>query len=1546
MHAADITAEKNRQIALQQAAGMDADRVQSYWGRDVPQSSIVSNFAASNVGQATQVNGSAPMNAFDYIAAGFNHSVSGLIISHGQETRGDQGAVLGGTGLVPRLLYSGGQMVGDLPWAFGGAVGGSAAGGGPEDGAGIITGGFGAAALPEASRQTLLAAARAGEIHSAADAIRVIQNGAWDTLKAGAAGGLGGAVMGPVGGAVLRAAGSEVVAGGAATVANAGVATTASAVAEGRMPTAQDFALGAAAAIGMHGAMGGFRPTPAAAAHVESNMRGIWGSTGLSPAEQIARAKADPTFRQELLQQDVQGDPVAPNHQAFAHDEPEPAFQPPPKPPKPPHIDAADNPARSRALMNSAAGRAVTMATDPPAMPHFIPSVDHAMDLLRQLEGSGNTSVSPAGAIGHYQIMPGTARMYGFDATRLFDPAYNETVARVIVSDLFRRYHGNMDAIAIAYNAGQGRANQYLTQGEGTRLEAIEDRTVRGGIRYVQVHAAKNEAFLPLETQKYLANGRRRAGGPLSPEEGSGSTITPDNERPDGRAIPSWESGELPHSIEEMDAESRPAGSVSAASIWDDATLDDAHASVRESLAEPPRRSLGDALNPDRLLTHYFSELQPARGVDNRLVDAGLMNRKTDFGTEDALRQTYASDARAGVWVRFGQIDGPDTKNIVPESESLFDAVRAMRKAGGNPDDWRDYMLSQRTVQKSTEFFDRATARLAALEEQLAGDPDGKIAAKNRKAAARALEAAAKRQVDTPVEQRAGFDREQRAFDQAKAAEAENARQRAAHTAATAELERAKENPGIDTGINPFAAKRIANDPAEQAKYEEATRIWTRVNNSVLDYAVKAGRYSQEQVNAMKALNTTYISMRRLVGDDASFDTPYTKGFTIGSPLKKMEGSDRQIVDPQAATIDNMRLTVKSADQNWARGQLIGLAEKDPRVAAQLGLRRVDENMDPNDDKVDKALKGYGFTEDQLEQARTAYGPLVAAREEGSMGKNEFGYYRNGTLERWQIADPDFANLLRGSYSRGQVGLITKTAQVFAAGQRAGVVIMPDFPMRSALSHQIIQFINDPIHPTPFVTWMRGITHVIGNDHVYQDALAKGAMGGALVDMDRDYLAHDVNTLFNETGVSARVWNQVTHPLQLAQLVSERIDAANRVGYTLAAQGKGIEPLKAATQARKAGIDYAEKAASSVVNWWAGITPFFRPKLLYVKNFSEAWAERPWETLAYSVGAIAVPTALLWAANYVQDQAFHANGQDDRRYSEIPRWERDYAIITPEIAGQRFKLRFPEGNGAVFGAGVNRILDAMAAHDPKAMSDWAGLILQQLPVEGPAMVQAPLEALSNHSFGTGRPLIPASLTADSPELQYTPNTTPVSKAIARLLGPPMDAMGLPHPSPIALDHIVQGWSGTAGTRLMHILGAPFDRPGPPGDVADIPFVQGLVIRQPGLSAQSIQNFYEDKRLFDTAQADVTTTKRNVSGGNSDDVKRVTTELPYAGMDSHLNGVAHTLGLMRASLWGIYENPTMTVDEKRQHIESVYNQMIGLTQGELENMEAFKRAHPR
>lgn len=1582
----DWTAQKTRSL---QVAGFKPSEINSYWGIGDPKAPGLVSQVAGNRAAA----GGEKMGPLDALAAGFNMSVTGLSINLSRSGRKPDALHPEDADLLNQALYAGGQMVGDLPATIAGFVGGAATG----SAAGAATGpaapiavpvlavggaGFGSAALPEGMRQGLLDAyeVRDGNVRSWRDAAALAIGNLEATAKQGVIGAVSAPVGGAVGGKVAAMGAKPFVAAGADALTQAVTGTAVAGALDGEVPDAEDFGTAAILALGFHTAAAatgkGYTASRDATRRVQYNLQKIYVETGVPPWEAVSRAKQDPAFRQEVFSQDVNGNPVTPNFRAAALADPEP-FKPaaraePPAPFKPStkapeavagaypaneaidagsidaaasfvsggdiasainsldpavHVRALDDLAvatqkfasendltgnrivrRIQALVDNAAdaieGRggdkefalrrmqqefsrvaqehpvvweaiaakwrdelsAATPAgttrgamsqaeaqsrlgvnideslvtemknvTPRPAVTKYAVTPQEASELLVKLEGSRDDSVSPVGAIGKHQIMPGTARQYmgkDFDVSTLFDPAVNKRVHDKIVADLHRRYAGDMTAIAIAYNAGPGRASQYMTKGEGTRLKAIPDRNVRSGIRYESEPAARDESFLPKETQKYLANGRRRSGGEM-PGGGDGGQLKIPNYVPETKAGGGEGGGG-----------GRPPGGAAGGGADEPGKPGFWETADERTLTEEILRNVGEApkpkslIDPDLLLTQSISELTPARRIDDQLIRAGEYDRNTQLGTEDMFRQTYASDARASVFVQHGLVD-PITLDVIKDSPSFMKAARALKEDGGDMDGWLAWMLAKRTTDKAAQ--------------------------------------------------------------------------------------------GVETGLNPRAAFSLAVNKAAVRKYERASKIFTDTMNGALDYAKGSGMFSQAQVDAMVKNNPTYVSMRRIMGDDASFSAR-GRGFNPRNSIHTMEGSDRSIVDPLKASIDNMRVLIKMADRNRAIGHVVGMAERGQ--LENLDVKRI--AWDPKETIAEagsNVFKPYGIeaTPENLE----AYGPLVAERATKAWGPNDFIFFRDGKPERWTTKSPQLAELLRKADSPGQANIFMKTAESFAALQRAGITLTPDFPVRNVLRDQIAAFVLDPLHPPPYVTLVKGLFHVLKQDDVFQDFMAKGGLGASLAEMDLDYLKRDVDSLFEKTGVWGNVANVVKHPVEFAQIVSERIDAASRLGYMSYAEGKGIESIKAATMARKAYLDFAERGTANIVNGMAQITPFFRPALLGLKQVGEAVKARPLDTALHAAAVISLPTIGLYMLNWLQDQEL----PEGERYSDLPRWQRDTFYITPSIGGHRFRLRYPQGPGFIFGGLVTRVLDHLAAKDPHAFDKTAKAFLNDfVPPLAPAIVETPAEIISNHNFFTGRPLVPASMEGASGYMQYTTSTSETAKAIARAMGPP--GLDIADFSPIQVDHLVKGWSGTIGGLVLQALDLPHSDSKKPWELEDTPFVSSFLVRTPGMSAQPIQDFFDGMKTLETKQKDFQLAMRRAQGGTGDteDVEFTAAAGQYA---QAVTPIKEAIMTMSAAVQGINANEDLTPDEKRQLVDDIYPQMIAAAKMGIEVTEQIR-----
>jgi len=104
---------------------------------------------------------------------------------------------------------------------------------------------------------------------------------------------------------------------------------------------------------------------------------------------------------------------------------------------------------------------------------------DLALALAWQENKFNSKGLSPKGAVGIMQIMPGTAKLYGYTKEDLDDKNHNIDLGLTILKDHLTTYDNNPRASLVAYNAGPKVAERFLKNKEDPK-------------------------FLPEETKNYL----------------------------------------------------------------------------------------------------------------------------------------------------------------------------------------------------------------------------------------------------------------------------------------------------------------------------------------------------------------------------------------------------------------------------------------------------------------------------------------------------------------------------------------------------------------------------------------------------------------------------------------------------------------------------------------------------------------------------------------------------------------------------------------------------------------------------------------------------------------------------------------------------------------------------------------------------------------------------------------------------------------------------------------------------------------------------------
>lgn len=127
------------------------------------------------------------------------------------------------------------------------------------------------------------------------------------------------------------------------------------------------------------------------------------------------------------------------------------------------------------------------------------------MGIARRESAFNNEAVSPVGARGLMQLMPGTAAhvssQLGIDKpslNELFDPEVNIRLGSTYIRDMLARYSGNRIAATAAYNAGPGRVDRWLREAPEDFDLFVESIPFRETRDYVQAVLAYQVIFASL----------------------------------------------------------------------------------------------------------------------------------------------------------------------------------------------------------------------------------------------------------------------------------------------------------------------------------------------------------------------------------------------------------------------------------------------------------------------------------------------------------------------------------------------------------------------------------------------------------------------------------------------------------------------------------------------------------------------------------------------------------------------------------------------------------------------------------------------------------------------------------------------------------------------------------------------------------------------------------------------------------------------------------------------------------------------------------------
>lgn len=592
-------------------------------------------------------------------------------------------------------------------------------------------------------------------------------------------------------------------------------------------------------------------------------------------------------------------------------------------------------------------------------------------------------------------------------------------------------------------------------------------------------------------------------------------------------------------------------------------------------------------------------------------------------------------------------------------------------------------------------------------------------------------------------------------------------------------------------------------------KFVKAQMELQRYQNHMLDLLVENGLKTRESVEFMKKKYPHYVPFIRDIADVDLGGFGGGKSFVnVSDPVKKMKGSTRDVVNPLESIIKNTYAFTNAIERNKVGAKFANLAER-------KGIGNIIEHVEGTPKSID----------------------------------NTFSVWRNGKKETYATTK-EIAKALK-HMDEDSSNLIVKMLSVPTKWLRAGATsLSPEFTIRNLARDTVGAMLFSKHGFIPIVDNFKGLALYLKKGDVYQRWLKEGGGQSAMVSLDRNYLAGQLEDILKRPSV---VKKAVTNPLSIIQALSEASEISTRLGEfhnaTKGYAGLGNRLFSkrrvyksdrmAALESRDVTLDFGRSGSKTKnIN---KVVAFFNASIQGTDKLARAFHENP-KDMAFKSAMVGLTSYMLYNLN-----------KNDDRYWELPRWVRDTHWIIP-TKDTLVRIPKPFEMGVIFGTGTERMLEYFDTGNKKhvsknAFNGYGGRLVETfLPNLMPTAVLPIIEAGANYSFFTQRSLVPQNQEKIPSKYQYGSNTSSVARAIGGELydiGLGGESLGK-YTNPYAIDNYIRGYTGGLGKLVNDgidsLTGLSDTRPAKHS--SELPFVRGFTAT-PYASSDSVQQVYDE-----------------------------------------------------------------------------------------------------
>ena len=542
----------------------------------------------------------------------------------------------------------------------------------------------------------------------------------------------------------------------------------------------------------------------------------------------------------------------------------------------------------------------------------------------------------------------------------------------------------------------------------------------------------------------------------------------------------------------------------------------------------------------------------------------------------------------------------------------------------------------------------------------------------------------------------------------------------------------------------------VANAPVQ---FRKAADMFYKVNDNVISIMEDAQVFSHDVAKALRTKHRKYCPLLRDFSDTAAADN-FIGGLSAGGrgvgnvsiPLKAIS-----IKGSERGVLNPLETVLKSYAMmiNRAERNKVGLLAVKAAQTKQLHdlIKEVPEVVG-KDGKVVNAV---------ADPKNCIFTVLV-----------------NGKKKAYQTTQELYSPIV--GYNLPAAGLTLEVARMTAQMLRTGATMSPSFIIRNLLRDTITAGFSSKNGFIPFVDTWRGFM-ALKNDPVLRAEFEAAGVGefnfyGAKAQRIKslDKMIGEHENLFKRIFGKMEEWSDIA-------------ESATRMGEFMLARKAGKSLEQAGHEAREVTVDFSKSGIyGEQINRYI---PFFNACLQGGDKIYQLMREDPHGTMMKMFLTIVLPSALLYAFNRDKD------------------WWKD---LDPDIKNNYWclsdKLRIPKPQeiGVLLGSGIEAFFEQASGRDKKAVSNVLDAFLDNMtPSIIPTLILPLVEWKTNYSYFRGQQLVSSKYQRMPDELQYNDYTSELSKGIGKVF----------KVSPMKVDNLVRGYTGTMGALLWSMAGEPF-----------------------------------------------------------------------------------------------------------------------------------------